>query len=274
MDNAEYHAHPAISKSQLDAINKSPLHYWCQFINPERIKPEPTAAMLFGSAVHTAILEPEKFDAQYALAPELNKTTKAGKEAWAAAAATGKQLLKADELADIRGIRQALLDHPAAAKALKAEGRAECSIFAKDPYTSLDVKCRPDYLTDSGWVFDLKTTQDASLSGFQRSIANFRYHVQAAHYLSVIDAATGSKPKGFVFLAVEKIYPYAVQVFRCSASLLEVGALEARTNMEALRKAFDTFPTDSPWPSYNPAVTEIDLPAWAATPKKPQLWTY
>lgn len=274
MNHADYHAHPAVSKSQLDAINRSPLHYWSQYVNPDRLRPEPTPAMLFGTAVHTAVLEPELFDAQYALAPDIGKTTKAGKEAWAAAAATGKQLLKPDELADIRGIRQALLEHPAAALALKAEGVAEKSIFAVDPTTGIEIKCRPDYLTDSGWVIDLKTTQDASLSGFQRSVVNFRYHVQAAHYLATIEAATGIRPKGFVFLAVEKTYPYAIQVFRCSQALLEVGAVEARSNLDALHHAKSTFPTDQPWPSYNPKVTEIDLPNWAMQPKKPQLWTY
>lgn len=263
MNNFDYHAHPAVSKSHLDAIGQSPLHYWCRFLDPNRVPPQPTPAMEFGSAVHAAVLEPEVFAAEYAKAPDLPKTTKAGKEAWAAAAQPGIKLLKSDEWSQIQSIEAALSAHPMASKVLQSPGRSEASFFAIDPATDLEIKCRPDHLTDSGWVIDLKTTQDASLAGFGKSIANFRYHVQAAHYLTVLELATGIRPKGFIFVAVEKTYPFAIQVFKCSDDLIAQGTRTARANLEALRTALSTFPLTTPWPSYSNQMTEINLPIWA-----------
>jgi len=178
--------------------------------------------MRIGTLTHLAVLEPDRFDSECVVMPTMDRRTKAGKEAWAAAEADGKKLLKPDELDQIDRMHQSLLSHPGARKALKSAGKAEQSIFAVDPATGLEMKCRPDYLTDSGWVIDLKTTTDASVESFTKSTANFRYHVQAAWYLHVIQTATGERPKGFVFLAVEKTAPYAVQVFKASAELIEV----------------------------------------------------
>jgi hypothetical protein len=42
MNNTDYHAHPAISKSHLDQVAKSPLHYWARYLDPNRVVPEPT----------------------------------------------------------------------------------------------------------------------------------------------------------------------------------------------------------------------------------------
>jgi exodeoxyribonuclease VIII len=112
-------------------------------------------------------------------------------------------------------------------------------------------------------LIDLKTTQDASLDGFQRSIANFRYHVQAAHYLRTYTLATGNKPKGFIFVAVEKTYPFAVQVFKCSDELIGVGLIAVLRNLEQLKESFQLFPKETPWPSYSNQMVEINLPPWA-----------
>lgn len=65
LSNEQYHAHPAISKSDLDKISRSPQHYKHKKENPE---PE-TPSMLRGRAVHAAILEPDLFAKEYA--PEI-----------------------------------------------------------------------------------------------------------------------------------------------------------------------------------------------------------
>ena len=276
LDNTEYHAHPAISKSHLDQINRSPLHYWSRYIDPNRVPVQPTVAMELGTAVHMAVLEPELFLETYTTAPGISKTTKAGKEAWAEAEAGGKKLLKPEELDQIDRMHQSLLTHPGARKALKSTGKAEQSIFAVDPATGLEMKCRPDYLTDSGWVIDLKTTTDASVDSFSKSTANFRYHVQAAWYLHVVQAATGERPKGFVFLVVEKTAPFAVQVFKAGPELLEIGHAQALADLQRIAECKQTYTEDQPWPGYPETATVLSLPPWVkpATPQLPQLTNY
>ena len=43
---------------------------------------EPTPAMALGSAVHCLTLTPDKFKSQFAVAPKIDRRTKAGKEEW------------------------------------------------------------------------------------------------------------------------------------------------------------------------------------------------
>jgi len=270
MDNQQYHAHDGISKSKLDAIAQSPLHYWSRWLDPNRVPTQPTPAMEFGTAVHTAVLEPDRFHAEYAQAPDVSRTTKAGKDVWAEAAEGGKILLKVEDWNATQLILRSVMEHPMARRILTASGKAESSLFAQDPETGLQIKCRPDYLTDSGWIIDLKTTQDASVRGFQRSVGNFRYHVQAAHYLKVVQLATGVRPRGFMFIAVEKSAPYAVQVFDASTSLIQAGAVEAARNMRSLAHALDSYPISTPWPSYSEEIVSLDPPTWLS-PSLPEM---
>ena len=264
MNNAEYHAHPAISKSKLDSIARSPLHYWHRYINPDAQPPEPTPAMEFGTAVHSIILEPDLFNSEYALAPSINRTTKAGKEAWAEASTSGKKLVAADTLESLLAIRESIFSHPIAKKALEAPGVAESSIFAIDPETGLELKCRPDYLTEGNWIVDLKTTTDASLAEFQRSVSKYRYHVQSAHYKKVVELDRGIPILGFIFIVVEKTAPYAVQVFQASSSLILAGSNEATRNLADLAHALMQYPPGKPWPTYTESLIQLDPPAWMA----------
>ena len=57
LSNADYHAHPAISKSGLDKIAKSPAHYKAA----REAEHEGSDALVFGSAFHDYILLPDTF---------------------------------------------------------------------------------------------------------------------------------------------------------------------------------------------------------------------
>ena len=58
----EYFALPGISISRLKELRRSPQHFQYALTHPKVSK-----ALTLGSAVHCAILEPERFDAQYAV---------------------------------------------------------------------------------------------------------------------------------------------------------------------------------------------------------------
>lgn len=64
--NAEYHSGPGISKSGLDLIHRSPMHYHA-VVTAENDR-VPTPAQELGTAAHALILEPEVFTATYCLA--------------------------------------------------------------------------------------------------------------------------------------------------------------------------------------------------------------
>ena len=64
--DAEYFAAHGLSNSGMKDLAVSPLRYWHLHINPNRPEPRTTPEMTFGSALHCAVLEPDKFPLRYA----------------------------------------------------------------------------------------------------------------------------------------------------------------------------------------------------------------
>ena len=249
--NKEYHADPAVSKSHLDQIARSAYHYWARYLNPDRQTVKPTAAMLFGTLVHTAVLEPDELRNRYDLAPD--RRTKAGKELAADMEARGITPVSAADMDAALAMAGAVRSHQAAAELLR-HGQAEQSFWWDDADTGMRCKCRPDWLNGATCV-DLKTTTDASPAGFAKSCAAFRYHVQADHYLAGLPA------ERFVFIAVEKTYPYAVGVYQLDADAMAHGAELRRQNMRMIADCRAI----NEWPGYSNAVEPLSLPKWAFT---------
>ena len=262
MENADYHRHSAVSKSHLDQVAKSPLHYWARYLDPNRVAPEPTPAMAIGSAVHTHVLELDQWDARYVTAPEgINRRTNAGKAEWETfeTAATGRTVLSRTDAELVMRMGHSVFRHPAAAMLLAMPGKAETTHMWIDEATGLQCKCRPDWLTDDGsLIVDLKTTEDASPAGFRKSIANFRYFVQASWYLDGVERATGKRPEQFLFLCVEKRAPYAVAVYAADAEMIQIGAEAAARDLEVLA----TCKAAGAWPGYSDQIETISLPPW------------
>jgi hypothetical protein len=262
LENAEYHRHHAVSKSHLDQVARSPLHYWARYVDPNRIEPQPTPAMRLGTAVHTLTLEQDTWDSRYITAPALDRRTKEGKARWAEfeAEAGGRELISAEDRAVVSRMAEAVWTHPAAALLLKQlPGKAETTWMWIDDATNLDCKCRPDWLTDDrSLIIDLKTTEDASPAGFRKSIGNWRYHVQASWYLDGIERTTGTRPDQFIFICVEKKPPYAVAVYAADAEMIALGAQTAARDLEVLA----TCKAAGSWPGYSEQIEMISLPAW------------
>ncbi len=263
MNNEEYHAHPATSKSSLDLISRSPLHYWSRYLDPRRVATEPTAAMRLGTAVHTHVLELNAWDSRYVIAPAaIDRRTKAGKEQWTAfeTQAGGRDIISRDDYQLMIDMGLAVSRHRAAAWLLHGlPGKAETTHMWFDKETGIQCKCRPDWLSDDGkTIVDLKTTEDASKKEFQRSIAKWGYHRQASWYLDGVEQATGTRPEQFIFVCVEKKAPYAVAVYVADPLMIEAGA---KATGEALRKLAECKASDK-WPSYSDEVELISLPPW------------
>lgn len=251
MPNAEYHASPAISKSGLDKIEKSPAHYFYA-------EPEKTKALIIGSAFHDLVLLPEVFKKNYIVKPEgLNLSTKEGKSWKAQAESEGKEILSHEDFQHINAMKESVFAHHAASKLL-ASGKPEVSIFWEDEI-GVDCRCRPDFINDNHIIVDLKTTTDASPEGFAKSVANFRYHVQDAYYSYGFKQAFGYPPKGFVFIAVEKDPPYAVGVYTLNDEAKLEGEIRFRANLETYKEALER----NVWDAFSQKIETLSLPNWA-----------
>lgn len=268
MTNEQHHAHNAIGSSSLKLIGQTPKHYWARYLDPERKPFEQTKAMKTGTMIHTATLEPHRFDEWFTVMPEgLDRRTKEGKELWAQIVATGKEPLLQSDLDTAKGTAAAAHAHPVTRVLFdKCAAKTEVSIFWVDPETGVNLKIRPDIMVEpcqlfpNGLICDLKSTDDASADGFGRSAWNWEMHLQAALYPQGFQAVFKTKePPTFLWLAQEKARPYANQYFRCGGDLAAHGQREVRRLLAIYKRCMET----GTWPGYPTQVRDIALPGWA-----------
>jgi exodeoxyribonuclease VIII len=235
-----------LSYSALKAFMKSPNHY-LQYVSDPM---PPTPQMSFGSALHCWILEPERFDEAYAIAPNVDRRTKQGKADYASFledVGVREVITQADKNV-INLVSNAFKNDPNANGLLNSA--TSCELKHERKIDGLPFVGVADMLT-SVWCADLKTTQDASPVAFQKTIANFQYHIQAAAYQILFDVDR------FYWIAVETKAPFNVAVYSPSQRSLDKGR-------EALLEGIRNFKNwDGTPQGYSNTVIELDLPGWA-----------
>lgn len=72
LDEAIYHADPALGSGSIRDLARAPVYYWVDsWMNPFRDTPAETPALLYGRALHCLVLEgPSEFARRYAAIPE------------------------------------------------------------------------------------------------------------------------------------------------------------------------------------------------------------
>lgn len=208
--------------------------------------------MKFGTAVHCSVLEPARFASEYSIAPRFDGRTTAGKEAkkeWELLN-KGKTMIESEDMEAVKQCTRSILSNPIIGPLL-FQGKSEVSLFGEDDETGVALKARLDYLTEDT-VLDIKTTDDASPKGFERTVALYGYDIQAVHYMEM------SQRKRFLFIAIEKVAPYAVGIYELDDELIEFARIErrARINLYASCKEMDS------WPAYPQVINKISLPSW------------
>jgi hypothetical protein len=270
LTNEQYHGDTSrISKSGLDLINKSPLHYHYRYLDPNR-KPEAEKDWAkTGNAVGCAILEPDVFAEKYTILDDLEicreiggarpQATNRYKDWYAERLKelAGKTILTAAEYNEAIAMRDAVRQNKAA-KYLLQEGQAERTFYYTDPVTGAELRIRPDWLaTLAGYICDVKTSADASPDSFARSVAKFRYHVQDPFYTDGLKA-NGIEFKGFAFIVVEKDPPHPAAVYMLPKEAVTQGRREIRENLDTYAGCLKS----GKWPSYTEQVLELTMPNW------------
>lgn len=261
MTEKEYRAHPAISRSELWKISESPEKFKWYREHPEK----PTPALLFGQVVHKLLLEPDGFEREFAVLPDIDRRTKAGKDEYNAfiGANDGKGIVTLEMFQTAWEMAEKAKQDPFVAKLLK--GEHEKPFFWTDEVTGEDCKCRVDCLTDIGgkpYIIDYKTCADASNDAFMRDALKYGYHVQSAMYSDGVEQNIGTKPT-FVFIAQEKTAPYAVNIFQADEALVQYG-------MDVYRELMGIYhycKTNDRWYGYlgrEQIINNLQLPAWMA----------
>ncbi len=252
-----YHADDGISSTGISLILDCPKRYWWEYI-ALREKEKKGKAFDIGQAIHTAVLEPEKFQERFYLCEETyDLRTKAGKETYQRIEheANGRIVLRGTDCEMIMQMEAAVRNHSLWEKVKISEGNIEHSVYWDAGIYNTRLRARPDFYNDT-IIIDLKTTD--SIAGFAKSVYNYGYHRQAAMQIDGLEACDGKK-RHFAFFVVEKKAPYLTACFTLDEQAIEQGRKEyldgAATYSECLR--FDK------WAGYEEKFQLLSLPKWA-----------
>ena len=250
LTNEQYHAHDAISSSDVKAVLMSSVWHWRHQERKE------TPAMQLGTAVHDLSLEG---GANTVCGPETRRGN-AWKEAQEEAG--DKLLLPEPEYRKAKAIADALRQDPVCTKQLDhPNALKEQSIFVQCPETGLQLKARPDcYNTADHVMADVKTTVDPSPDGFTRECYKYRYDVQGCFYSYVAELA-GWDVKHFIFLSVSTTAPYKAHMHSMSLEALALGRKDMMYALKKIAEAKQSNVYETGWPRF----TMIHPPQWMTT---------
>ena len=250
-----YFDNKALSKSAIDKLLECPALYkaWLEGEDEEKT----SAALAFGSLSHLLTLQPQEFDSQYAVT-DLNLATKEGK-AWKAALPDGIQIVKNDDYEKAQMMADAVRDHPQARMLFQ-------NYIAEEPiywtFDGVPCKAKPDIVDEvfgRRYIADLKTTESVNPEAIRKSIAKWGYHRQAAWYLAGMEAV-GKPCDAFIFIFVEKTYPYLVTMCQLDEDALAKGMDECLKAISTLKEC----QASGTWPCYTREIITLGLPKWAA----------
>ena len=260
ISNAEYHSrktHLSSTNVRTHKKNKKQFKY---SLTHELVKQ--TKAMADGTAVHAFFLERDKFDSDFVIKPaDMRLNTKVGKE-WALEH-QNKIIIDSELGNNLYEMEKSFMDSPARLIYDK-QGQSELSYFWDD-LGLVKGKCRPDWISNDGnIVVDIKTTTDASPKGFQKSIANWGYHLQLGWYIRGLQKL-GLPAKEFIFIAIEKTPPFSVGVYRANKEMITY----ANDEISNLVYDIDESLKSDDFPDYTPEIMDLGLPNWM-NPKEPE----
>lgn len=207
-----------------------------------------------GRAAHTAVLEPHRFERDYA--------TWTGGDRRGAKWNEFRELhadvtiLTADQRRTAIAIAEAVRSHPVAGPML-VNGAAEVQMNWHHERTGINCKARLDWLS-TRWIADLKTCRDPSPRKFAAAAARLRYPMQMAMYQAAVRATLGYKAPARI-IAVQSQAPYDVVVYDVGDDVLDVGE---RDYEEALDILVACRGSDQ-WPGVAATPIPLELPDWA-----------
>lgn len=227
ISNEDYHSDPAIGSTSIKSISDSPANL---YFNPFK----GNKSSQIGSAIHSALLEPDKFDKEFLLLPDIK--SRASKEFKSITDFKPENILIGDEVEKVKMMINSARMNDDFMKYLGSDGYSEVSMFATCPRTGLNLKCRFDRLSNEySYPLDLKSCRDATYRGFSAAFGTYKYHIQAAFYSYVYTLVTGDVFNNFCFFALENSAPYKNCMYYIGEESMEIGVKEMNRSLDVIK---------------------------------------
>lgn len=251
-----------LSYSSAKEFYKSPIDYM-MYLNKEY---EQTDAMILGSCLDCLLLTPDNFENDFIIIDKIDRRSKAGKEYFAQQQTLAKEQKKT------------LLPRLIYATAILMKQ----SLEANDQVMALLNNCTETqkrlewnykgirnvgYLDGVGeifgnkFIFDLKTTQDASPQAWSKTITKWNYDLQLAMY------RIGWERNYFEFpelwhIVIESKPPYKCNTFKIGDSVLEIGTTIYDRIIKNFKYCMEHDLWNSGYEFWQDPVETIELPTW------------
>ena len=248
---AEYRKIKAANITYLKLFNRSPLHVWTAFNDPEAEIISATYAMVQGTAFHWSVLEPDRLKTDVAIDPGWSKNATKYKE-WAAEQGD-RIIISALDFRNVRRMAEKIYKRESAMRFLKS-GYPEVSMIWFEEEFNLWCKGRLDWITgDGGTLIDLKKTKIATKWAFEGSIRRYLYNHQAAHYCRGYRAITGRKPDKWLWIVSEIDPPNEANVFAADMAAVE----QAEIDVEQWYRMYSQCEETGIWGGYPDDIIEL-----------------
>jgi len=265
--NTTYQSLGCLSNSLLGVIAKSPAHLKYKVMSGE--EPSEIGSVLhIGSAFHTLVLQPDRWDEDVAVLPDATEQggkatwyrTIEGKEFKAAFLEENKSkaMIKHDQVSLLDMMAKSVYEDDLAGQYLEADALNELSIVFD--YFGIRFRSRIDKLISGSAdypdvIVDLKTVRSGSMDDFARSVYCHGYYRAAHAYRESVEQLVGDRPVDVIFIAVEKEPPFCVGVYRLGQISINSGG---RMNEKLINDYLECCRLDS-WPGYTPEIRDLDL---------------
>lgn len=263
-----YHAWDAMNASTIKRAAKSMAHLRHTQTQP----PDPPSdAMVLGSAMHTLLFEPHRFDELYVAQPD-SISVRRGKlwESFCVENAD-KSILRPSDMPKLLDMVKRIEAVGVARDSIAAcEGMYEVSLVWRDPSTGILCKARPDGLMGGAEWDDPKGPRkhlsfktsgvDVGPESFPRQFFNMMYHVSDAWYCWGLDCL--GRPDGDLFgCRVVAVEPgdVGVAVYDVDDQTLGAGRQLFRHWLDIYNQCL----RDDVWPGYSDTVMKLQIPDWA-----------
>ena len=239
-----------LSYSSLKEFAKSPKHY-LDYLNKTR---ESTPAMLFGSMIHCLLLEPFKFDEQFAVMGNVDRRTTEGKKAYAdfLEKSVGKEVVTESDYNDAKNIVNNVMSNEKTASIVNG-----CHTFEEEfraDINGLPVRGFFDGVADD-YILEVKTTNDGNPKTIINDFYNRFYHMQGGLYNLV-------SQKPILYLIIETKSPYISYTAYASDEYIDNGKKTFLDNLESFKYCMEYNQFDKGYDYHFEEEIKIDLPKW------------
>lgn len=261
--NAEYHdAVEWCSASMMRQFRRSRVEFCNIYVTGTQRRPEPTEEKRLGIALHVQLLETERWDDLIAVLPRCDGRTKNGRAMRAefAESSKGKTVITADQDECVKLMAKSVMAHPIVSVLMQQGGKREYSYRANDPSTGLPLKARLDFECLSPLILDLKTSRDSSPSAWAYDAGRYGYHNQAAHYIHVVELATGVRCR-FVHVVADTTNPtLPAATYYIEEDDIDRGHVQ---NLETYAQMRNCYETNDWLEPQHKEILRIKLPRWS-----------